>query len=185
MYVSIFAATFAFGQSPATGHTVLVREIHFSGEPGGTEKALAESTEFLVGHRMEQKELLQQAESSVNSFLQHRGFLKARVTPKVRPASTFGNSNDAVVLEVAMQIGNRYRVKGVTFAGLSHEVDEADLKQACKFQEGEVADGEEASNCIANLKALFHQKGHEVTVIPNTTFDDKFLTVVFGFDIEK
>jgi hypothetical protein len=35
---------------------VLVREIHFSGEPGGTQEALDEYTDFLVGHRMEEKE---------------------------------------------------------------------------------------------------------------------------------
>jgi len=178
--LSVFAATICSGQSPSVSHTVLVREIHFTGEPGGTEKALSEYTEFIVGHRMEEKELLQEAESSVTSFLRHRGFLKARLTPKVRPASTFGNSKDAVVLDIAMQIGNRYLVKGVSFAGLSQPVAEADLKQACNFQEGEVADWEEASSCVANLKALFHQKGQDVTVTPNMTFDDKFLTVVFA-----
>jgi outer membrane protein assembly factor BamA len=164
---------------------VVVREIHFSGAPGGTQKALGEYTDFVVGHRMEEKEVLKEADSAVGAFLRQRGFLKARVTPKVRPANTIGNSQDVVVLDVGMEIGNRYRVKGITFAGLSHELEELDLKQACKLHEGDIADAEEAANCVTNLVAAFHEKGQDVKVITQTTFDDTLLTVVFGFDIEK
>jgi outer membrane protein assembly factor BamA len=185
MWVWMLASGVCSGQGTSASHTVLVREIHISGEPGGTQKALGEYTDFLVGHRMEEKEILKEAESAVGAFLRHRGFLKARVTPKVRPANTFGNSKDVVVLVIRMEIGNRYRAKGITFSGLSHELEEPDLKQACKFQEGDIADAEEASNCVTNLVAAFHQKGQDVNVITQTIFDDTLLTVVFGFDIEK
>lgn len=186
MYAWIFIACICIGQSSDKSPTVLVREVHFTGEPGGTERQLSEYTEFLVGHRMEQKAVMQEASSSVTAFLRHRGYLKSRVTPEVRPARIFGNSKEQVVaLEIAIEPGNRYRVRGVTFAGLSREAQDSDLRQACILNDGDVADGEQVGNCVANLRALFQKKGLDVAVIPNMTFDDEHLVVALNFDIEK
>jgi outer membrane protein assembly factor BamA len=186
VYAGILIASICAGQSGDKSPTVLVREVHFTGEPGGTERQLGESTEFLVGHRMEQKAAVQEASSSVTAFLRHRGYLKSRVTPEVRSTRLFGNSKEqAVALEIAIEPGNRYRVRGVTFAGLSREAPDSDLRQACILNDGDVADGEEVGNCVANLRALFQKKGLEVAVTPNMTFDDEHLAVAIKFDIEK
>jgi len=186
MYAWILIASICAGQRGDKSPMVLVREVHFTGEPGGTERQLSEYTEFLVGHRMEQKAMMQEASSSVTAFLRHRGYLKSRVTPDVRPARIFGNSKDqTVALEIAIEPGNRYRVRGVTFAGLSREAQDSDLRRACILNDGDVADGEEVGNCVANLRALFEKKGLDVAVIPNMTFDDEHMVVALNFDIEK
>ena len=186
MWAWIVLACICVGQNVEKSSTVLVREVHFKGEPGGTQRQLGECTEFLLGHRMERQSVLQEASSSVNEFLRHRGYLKSRVTPQVQPAKTFGNSKEhAVALEITIEPGNRYRIKGVTFAGLSREAQDSDLHLACNLNDGDVADGEEVGNCVANLRALFQKKGSDVAVIPSLTFDDDHSAVAFNFDIEK
>jgi len=186
VYAWILIASICAGQSGDKSPIVLVREVHFTGEPGGTERQLGEYTEYLVGHRMEQKAVVQEASSSVTAFLRHRGYLKSVVTPQVRPARIFGNSKEqAVAVEITIEPGNRYRVRGVTFAGLSREAQESDLRQACTLNDGDVADGEKVGNCVANLRSLFQRKGLDVAVIPNMTFDDEHLVVALNFDIEK
>jgi len=182
----MLAGHIGYGQSTASNPTVLVREVHFVGESGGTQRELRECTEFLVGHRMEKNAVLKESTSAVAAFLHRRGFLKARVSPEIRPARTFGSAKEeAVALEITIEAGNRYRIKDLTFAGLSRQVDDAELRRTCNLRNGEVADGGEAGNCVSNLIALFHQKGLDVTVIPSMTFDEERSTVVFGFDIEK
>jgi outer membrane protein assembly factor BamA len=165
---------------------VLVREVHFKGEPGGTQRQLAEYTEFLLGHRMEVQSALHEASSSVSSFLRHRGYLKCQVTPQVRPTVTFSNSKEqAVALEITIEPGNRYRIRGVTFSGMSEQAQDSDLRQACSLNDGDVADGDEVGNCVPNLRAIFQKKGLEVAVVPNMTFDDDHSTVALNFNIEK
>jgi len=96
------------------------------------------------------------------------------------------NLKDAeVVLELTVKAGKQYRVKDMTFAGLSTELPQADLRQAFNIQRGDIADAEEIGVGIANLRTLFQRKGKDVYVIPNMTFDDAASTVSLQFDIEK
>ena len=186
MWAWILAGGACLSQTAQKNSMVLVREVHFTGEPGGTQRQLGEYTEFLLGHQMERQAVVQEASSSVTAFLRHRGYLKSQVTPHVRPANTFGNSKEQVVaLVIAIEPGNRYRVKGVTFSGLSREAQDSDLRQACTLNDGDIADGEEVGNCVANLRALFQKKGLDVAVIPSMTFDDDHSAVALNFDIEK
>ena len=76
-------------------------------------------------------------------------------------------------------------MKDLTFVGLSRQLAERDLKQACSIRTGEIADGEQVGSCITNLRTLFQQKGQDVFVVPNMMYDDAAATVSFQFDVEK
>jgi outer membrane protein assembly factor BamA len=165
---------------------VLLKEIHFTGELGVPLNELQEYTEYLSGHRMERSKILEGAPSAVAEGLRHRGYLKSEVTPQLHSLKRSVNLKDAeVVLELIVKTGKQYRVKDMTFAGLSTESPQADLRQAFHIQRGDIADAEEIRVGIANLRALFQRKGKDVYVIPNMTFDDAASTVSLQFDIEK
>lgn len=182
----ILSAVFSLSQNVERNETVLVKEIHFSGDTGESPNELRQYTEFLTGRRLERKKLLEDASSAVGQALRHRGYLKAQVSPQLRSLKPSPASKDAeVALELAIKAGKQYRVKDLTFAGLSGQLPERDLKQACDIRIGEIADAEQVNSCMTNLVTLFHQKGQDVFVVPSMMYDDAGSTVSFQLDVEK
>ena len=181
--VVILSAIFSLSQNVERNQTVLVKEVHFSGDLGESADELRQYTEFLTGHRLERKKLLEDASSAVGQALRHRGYLKAQVSPQLKPSPA---SKDAeFALELAIKAGKQYRVKDLTFTGLSGQLPERDLKQACDIRSGEIADAEQVNSCMTNLVTLFHQKGQDVFVVPSMMYDDAGSTVSFQLDVEK
>lgn len=181
--VVILSAIFSLSQNVERNQTVLVKEVHFSGDVGESADELRQYTEFLTGHRLERKKLLEDASSAVGQALRHRGYLKAQVSPQLRSLKPSPASE--VALELAIKAGKQYRVKDLTFTGLSGQLAERDLKQACDIRSGEIADAEQVNSCMTNLVTLFHQKGQDVLVVPSMTYDDAGSTVSFQLDVEK
>ena len=182
----LLATSLLAAQSVGGEPKVLLTEIRFAGDLGLPLGELREYTEFLNGHRMERARILEEALSAVAMGLRHRGYLKAQVTPQLHLLKRSVNSKDAeVALELTIKAGKQYRVKDITFAGLSTELPQADLRQAFKIQRGDIADGEEIGNGIGNLIILFRRRGKNVVVIPTMTFDDAVSTVSLRFDIVK
>ena len=182
----ILSATLCPSQNVERNQTVLVREVNFSGDLGEFIDELHEYTKFLTGHRLERKKVLEDASSAVGKALQHRGYLKAGVTPQLRSLKPSPGSKDAeVALELTIKAGKQYRVKDLTFVGLSSQLEERDLTQACNIRGGEIADGEQVGSCITNLRTLFHQKGQDVVVMPSMRFDESASAVSLQFDVEK
>jgi|SRR5215471_1222797 len=184
--VVILSATFCLSQSVESNQTVLLKEIRFSGDLGVSADKLREYTEFLTGQRLERKKVAEDASDAVGHALRHEGYLKAQVTPQLRPLKPSAGSKDAeVALELAIKAGKQYRVKDLNFAGHSTQVAERDLKQACNIPSGEIADGEQVGTCISSLPALFKKHGQDVYVVPSMMFDDASSTVSFELDVEK
>ena len=165
---------------------VLLKDIHFAGDLGVPLSELREYTEYLRGHRMERAKILEDGPIAVTKALRHRGYLKAQVAPQIHALKRSVNSKGAeVALELTIKAGKQYRVKDMTFVGLSAELPEVDLRQAFNIQRGDVADAEKISVGIGILRARFQQKGKDVYVVPEMTFDDAASTVSFQFDVEK
>jgi outer membrane protein assembly factor BamA len=184
--VVILSAALCIAQDLERNQTVLLKEVHFSGELGESADELREYTEFLTGHRWERKKLLEDASSAVGKALRHRGYLKAQVTPQLRSLKPSPGSKDAeVALELTIKAGKQYRVKDLTFVGLSGQLAERDLRQTCNILSGEIADGEQVGSCMTNLRTLFQQKGQDVFIVSSMMFDDAGSTVSFQFDVEK
>jgi len=184
--VVILSAAFCLSQNVESNQTVLLKEVHFSGDLGLSADKLREYTEFLTGHRLERKKLVEDASDAVAQALRHLGYLKAQVTPQLRSLQPSAGSKDAeVALELTIKAGKQYRVKDLTFTGLSTQVAERDLKQACKIPSGEIADGEQVGSCITDLTTLFKKQGQDVFVVPSMRFDDASSTVSFELDVEK
>jgi outer membrane protein assembly factor BamA len=184
--VVILSAAFCLSQNVESSQTVLLKEVHFSGDLGVPADKLREYTEFLTGQRLERKKLAEDASDAVGHALRHRGYLKEQVTPKLRSLKPSAGSKDAeVALELDINAGKQYRVKDLKFAGLSTQVAERDLKQACNIPSGEIADGEQVGSCISNLRTLFEKQGQDVYVVPSMRFDDASSTVSFELDVEK
>lgn len=183
--VLIFAAALCVSQSVERNQTVLLKEVRFSGDLGVSIGELRQYTEFLTGHRLERKKILEDAPSAVGVALRHRGYLKAQVTPQLQSLQSSGSKDAEVVLELTVKAGKQYPVKDLTFVGLSAQLAERDLKQACNIRTGEISDGEQVSSCITNLRTLFQQKGQDVFVVPSMMYDDAAATVSFQFDVEK
>ncbi|HEY6339173.1 MAG TPA: POTRA domain-containing protein [Candidatus Sulfotelmatobacter sp.] len=184
--IVILSAAFSLSQNAERNQTVLLKEVHFSGDLGVSADKLRQYTEFLTGHRLERKKLAEDASDAVGNALRHRGYLKAQVTPQLQRLKPSRGSKDAeVALELTIKAGKQYRVKALTFVGLSNQLAERDLKQACTVHSGEIADGEEIGSCLQNLRTLFHQKGQDVFVVPSMKFDDATSTVFLQLDVEK
>jgi outer membrane protein assembly factor BamA len=184
--VVILSAALCIAQDLERNQTVLLKEVHCSGELGESADELREYTEFLTGHRLERKKLLEDASSAVGKALRHRGYLKAQVTPQLRSLKPSPGSKDAeVALELTIKAGKQYRVKDLTFVGLSGQLAERDLRQTCNILSGEIADEEQVGSCMTNLRTLFQQKGQDVFIVSSMMFDDSGSTVSFQFDVEK
>jgi outer membrane protein assembly factor BamA len=184
--VAILAVTLCLSQNSEGNPAVLLKQVNFRGDLGIPVDDLRAYTEFLSGHRLGRKKLLEDASSAVGNALRHRGYFKAKVTPQLRSLKASAGSSDAeVALELIIQAGKQYRVKDLTFAGLSSQLSQGDLRHSCDIRSGEIADGERASSCITNLTNLFHRKGQEVFVVPSMMYDDAASTVSFQFDVQK
>lgn len=184
--VVILSAAFCLSQKVESNQIVLLKEVNFSGDLGVSADELRQYTEFLTGHRMERKKLVEDASDAVGHALRHRGYLKAQMTPQLQPLKPSPGSKDAkVALELTIKAGKQYRVKDLTFVGLSSQLAEGDLKQACTIHSGEIADAEEIGSCLQSLRTLFRQKGQDVFVVPSMTFDDAASTVSLQLNVEK
>jgi outer membrane protein assembly factor BamA len=183
--VLILAAALCVSQSVERNQTVLLKEVRFSGDLGVSIGELRQYTEFLTGHRLQRKKILEDAPSAVGEALRHRGYLKAQVTPQLQFLQSSGSRDAEVALELTVKAGKQYRVKDVTFVGLSAQLAERDLKQACSIRTGEIADGVQIGSCITKLRTLFQEKGQDVFVVPSMMYDDAAATVSLQFDVEK
>jgi outer membrane protein assembly factor BamA len=182
---TLLATSLWTAQSGEGNRKVLVKEIRFTGELGLPLTELQEYTEYLIGHRIERAKILEDAPSAVGQALRHQGYMKAQVTPQMHSLKPSVDSKDhEVALELVIKAGKQYRVKDMSFVGLSTELPQADLRQAFKIQRGDIADAEKIGVGIRNLETLFHRKGKDVTVIPDMIFDEAS-AVSFQFDIEK
>lgn len=183
----VISAALCLSQKVERDQTVVLKEVHFSGDLGDPPPdELREYTEFLTGHPLERKKLLREASSAVGMSLRHRGYLKEQVTAQLRSLKPSPGSEDVeVALELTIKAGKQYRVKELTFVGLSSQLAEPELRQACNIRSGEIADGEQVSSCITNLTTLFRQKGQNVSVVPSMKFDYASPSVSFQFDVEQ
>jgi len=104
--VGIFFVALCLSQDSEGNQTVLLKQVNFSGDSGVPVDELRAYTEFLLGHRLERKELGEEASSAVSKALRHRGYLKAQVTPQVRSLNGSAGSKDAeVALELIIKAG--------------------------------------------------------------------------------
>jgi outer membrane protein assembly factor BamA len=149
--VGILLVALCLSQNSESDQTVLVKQVNFSGDLGVPVDELREYTEFLTGHRLERKKILEDASSAVSAALRHRGYLKAHVTPQLRSMKSSGSKGGEVALELTVKAGKQYRVKDLSFTALSGQLAERDLKQACDIRIGEIADAEQVNSCITNL----------------------------------
>jgi outer membrane protein assembly factor BamA len=184
---ALLVATSLWAAQNAKGNPkVFVKQIHFAGDLGLPVAELREYTEYLTGHAVERAKVMQDATSAVGMGLRHRGYWKTQVTPQIQSLKGSVNSkNSEVALELTIKAGKQYRVKDMTFVGLSTELPQADLRQAFNIQRGDIADAEKISVGMGNLQTLFQRKGKDVYVVPNMIFDDAASTVSFQFDVEK
>ena len=183
---ALLATSLLAAQSVERNSKVLLKEIRFTGDLGLPIGELREYTEYLNGHSLGRAKLLEEAPSVAAHGLRHRGYLKAQVTPQLHSLKRPVNSKDAeVALELTIKAGRQYRLKDMTFKGLSTELPQAKLREAFRIKSGDIADAEEIGIGIANLETLFRQKGQDVFVVPDMSFDDSASTVSLQFDIEK
>lgn len=183
---ALFTTSLWAAQSIKGAPTVLVKEVRFEGDFGLPVTDLQQYTEYLTGHPVERAKILKEASYAVGKVLQHRGYLKEQVTPRIRPFEHAAESKDGeVILELTISAGRQYRIKDMSFSGLSTEVRRTDLTQAFDIHPGDIADAEKIGIGIANLQALFRRKGKDVAVLPDVIFDDAVSAVSFRFDIRE
>lgn len=183
---ALLATSLCAAQSIEGTPNVLVKEVHFEGDLGLPLTELQGYTEYLSGHPVERAKILKEVSYAVAKGLQHRGYLKEKVTPRIRPLKHAVDSKDIeVAVVVTIKAGRQYRIKDMSFSGLSTELRQTDLTQAFDIHPGDIADTEKISVGVTNLVILFHRKGKDVGVISHPIFDDAASTVSFQFDIEE
>jgi outer membrane protein assembly factor BamA len=183
LFKNVLVAALLVGQVPVAQSVIVVRDVRFVGDLGVPEKELQEYTEFLKGHSLEESKVLEQSGSAVRGALRHRGFLRAQITPTVldaRPSDAI--TKDDRIIQLTIHPGIQYRVKDVSFSGLSSELS---LLNCGKPFIGDIADGNEIGVGIAMLRGLFRKAGKNYVAIAEAKFDDTAHTVSFRFDIEK
>jgi outer membrane protein assembly factor BamA len=184
--IALLTANLLTAQSVQRYAKVSLKEIHFTGQLGLSVSELREYTDYLRGHPAERAKIQEAASSAVASGLRHRGYLKAQVTSELHSLNGSMNSKDAeAALEVTIQAGTQYRLKDITFAGVSNKLPQADLAQAFNLRHGDVADAEAISVGADNLMTQFRRKGKDVFIVPNLIFDDAASTVSLIIDTQK
>lgn len=182
---ALLATSLLAAQSVGGNAKVLLNEIQFTGELGLPLRELQEYTDYLRGHREERAKILEGASYAVAHGLRHKGYLKAKVTPQLRSLKPSVNTKETeVALELTIRAGKQYRVKDLTFAGLSNELPQADLAQAFNIHQGDVADAEAISIGMDKLMTQFRRKGKDVFIVPNLIFDDAASTVSLIIDTQ-
>jgi outer membrane protein assembly factor BamA len=165
--------------------SIVVREVRITGDLGVPATELQEYTEFLRGHPLQKSTVLKQSEYAVASGLRHRGFLKAKVVPRIENVlRTHGSRSDAV-LHLIVHAGLQYRIKEINFSGLASEFTAGELRNAIPLKPGDTADGEQIGIGIGNLLALFMKEKKNYSAVTNMAFDDDAGTVSLTFEVMK
>ena len=66
--IVILSTALCLSQNVGSNQTVLLKEVRFSGDLGTSIGELRENTEFLIGHRLERKKILEDASSAVGQL---------------------------------------------------------------------------------------------------------------------
>jgi outer membrane protein assembly factor BamA len=186
LFEIVFLAALLAGQVSVAQSVIVVRDVRFIGDLGASEKELQEYTEFLKGHPLEESKVLKQSAYAIRRCLQHRGFLKAQITPTILDTRlSDATTKDDRVVQLTIHAGQQYRVKDISFSGLSSEFSSNELTGAIHLRPGDIADGNEIEVGIVTLSGLFKKTGKHYATIPQSIFDDSAHTVSFVFDIEK
>ncbi len=118
LYCAI-AAWLLFAQASSAQSTVTVRDVELRGNLGVPAIELQEHVEFLKGHPTEESKLLNQSAAAITGDLRRHGFWKANVAPAILPSNDSAHANKNVVLQITIRAGSQYRLKDVTFSGLT------------------------------------------------------------------
>jgi outer membrane protein assembly factor BamA len=179
-------AVLLMSQLSVAQSVIVVRNVTFRGDLGLPEKELQEWTEFVKGHPLEESKVLKQSTYATRKGLQHRGFLKAQVTPTIAdPHVSDGTSKDDRVLQLTIHAGQQYRVKDISFTGLASEFPSNELWEAIHLRQGDIADDNEIEVGLAILSGLFKKTGKQYVTMPQLMLDDSAHTASFIFDIEQ
>jgi outer membrane protein assembly factor BamA len=179
------AAVLLVTQLSVTQSVIVVRNVRFTGDLGLPEKELQEWTEFVKGYPLEESKVLKQSTYASRKALQHRGFLKAQVTPTI--LDTHGSdatSKDDRILQLTIHAGQQYRVKDISFSGLASEFPANELREAIHLRQGDIADGNEIEAGLATLTGLFKRTGKRYVTLTQVMLDDSAHSASFIFDIE-
>jgi hypothetical protein len=87
--VVTLSAALGISQDLERNQTVLLKEVHFSGELGESADELREYTEFLTGRRLERKKLLEDAASAVGKASPPSGLFQSAGDAAASVAQTF------------------------------------------------------------------------------------------------
>jgi len=183
---NLLVAALLMGHVSVAEAVIVVREVRFSGDLGTSERELQQYTEFIKGHPLEEAKVLKQSTYATRNALQHRGFLKAQVTPTIlATGASNATGKDDRVLQLTIQAGQQYRVKDISFSGLASEFSPNELREAISLRQGDIADGNEIEAGVATLRGLFKRTGKPYVTTLQLILDDSTRTASFIFDIEQ
>ncbi len=128
------------------------------------------------------KDLFQQDEMLVHSFLQNKGYLDAQVTTSIEPSS---KREDRIVITISATKGEKYYFGDLSVDG-SHLFDAKTLLPKMGIQKGDLYSPDMLRQAIRSVVGLYGAKGYiEASVIPETRLKGKVYDVVFHVEENK
>ena len=120
----------------------------------------------------------------VRVAVQDQGYFKAQVEPNF---SIIRNGTEAQALDVsvAVQEGEQYRLKDITF-GNEKAFPEAKLRRQFPLESGDIFDTEKIRLGLDGLRKLYGTRGYiDVTPVPDTRIDNATKSILLHIDVDE
>lgn len=162
---------------------VVIREVHFVNMGSTSADEQRQVADSLIGLCYPENKK-DEIEERIRYEFQRYGFFKVRTSAVTIEARDSANPPTVSVI-VRVEEGERYRLKGITFAGNRAVSNVTVLRSLFPLTDGEIFDRERVSGGLENLRQAYGQLGYiNFSAVPETQIDEdnKLISLNIDFD---
>ena len=169
----------------ATGVTLVVQEIHFTGAGPDELPALNAAAEKMVGKDYSRADVQKFAATNLLPVYLERGYLKATISDS--QAKVLRNTADStqVTVQLAVSPGPQYKISGVKWAG-NEALPTEKLQPLIHVVVGQVANGPQLQADMEKIHKLYGTLGYmDASAKAQPEFDDATNSVAYTFAVHE
>jgi outer membrane protein insertion porin family len=169
----------------ATGVTLVIQEVHFSGATPDEFAALNAAAEKLVGKDYLRAEVQGFATTNLLPVYFERGFLKAAISDPQTKVLRDTADDTEIAVEMAVTPGKQYKLSSIKWEG-NTIVPAEKLQSLVHAAPGQVANGLQMQSDLEKIRKLYGTEGYmAASLSPQPQFDDANSSVAYTFVIHE
>jgi outer membrane protein assembly factor BamA len=169
----------------ATGVTLVIQEVHFSGAGPDELAALNTAAEKLVGKDYQRAEVQTFATTNLLPVYLERGFLRAAISEPQAKVLRDTADDTEIAVEMTVVPGKQYKLSGVKWSG-NTIVPAEKLQSLIHAAPGQIANGPQLQADLEKIRKLYGTEGYmAASLTPAPEFDDETGSVAYTFVVRE